>query len=523
MPKREDDIRDEIIRLDDYVFERFVTELISREIYSGLIPTSQSFDLGEDARTETSTLFLHEGNRVSLAVSKESGWGKIEKDCNRCKETNRAIDIFVFVTAGKPRRGTIDRWISDVERKYGWTLEVYTIEFLAPRASRPENEDLVEEYLAIPPLNGDYISDIEEKINRITSHYRKQIQILIPGLPEPIKRIEIDEIEKRLAERKNIVVTGDAGAGKSGIALILSQNGATKEKTSILLDARQFGSFQTNTDLRNFFDLKGPPHLAIHRLARKKNCLIIFDQLDNIAGLSSAKLTLDFIDDLCSHSDGLEIVAICRNKEKNEESILRRLTSLGFEEIVCRPISHDNVKLSFSLMGIKNYPTEMVNFCTNLLNLELVGQIHVQNDEFNYSMLLDEVQLWEQFIDTWLLREGSALGDSMISDAINMSKLGLQHPEGIFEVDFPQSLSTKRLISWNIISQRDGRMFRFRHEKFQDFLYAKDAADRWLMPKDILVEILEHKSRNIFRWIDQIYKYKNSEQRIKFLKESFNV
>lgn len=480
--------------------------------------------MGEDARTEPSTLFLHNGEWISLSISKEHSWGKVEEDCIRCQKTRRQIDILVFVTAGNPRTDTIERWKQDVSKSFNWVLEVRTIEFLAPYASRPNYEDLVDDYLSIPPLNGDGIRDIEQKVSQITSRNFRQIRNTIPGLRAPINRQEVDQIEQKLATGKNVIITGDAGVGKSGLVPFLAQNGDKKKRT-ILLDARQLGSFQLNADLRAFFDFKGPAHLAILKLSRQRGCRLIIDQLDNIAGLPSSFVVLDFIDALTSSPSSLEIVAVCRNKEQYEHDILRRLIESNFEEQICRPISLDDVKRVLSEIGISNLSNDMTEFCMNLLNLELVGQIRAQEPDFDFSMLTDEVHLWEKYIDVWRLKEGRRLGDEMLKNATSLAKLGLQHPDGIFLTDFPHTSPLQRLISWDIISpiEKNVRLYRFRHEKFQDFIYAKDATERWLMPKDILSEILAHKSRNIFNWVNLIYQHNGSEQRIKFLKEAFNV
>jgi hypothetical protein len=214
---------------------------------------------------------------------------------------------------------------------------------------------------------------------------------------------------------------------------------------------------------------------------------------------------------------------VCRNREPYEQDILRKLLSNGFEEVICNPISEKVVIHIFNYLGIVDYSREVIEFGRNFLNLELIGQIRIQEPGFNFSTLTDEVHLWQKYIEVWRIREGRHNGDEMLRIAINLARQGLNHPDSIFETDFPQSNPLKRLISWSIITSVEGRIYRFRHEKFQDFIYSLDASERLLMPNDILGEILEHKSRNIFRWVELIYAYKKSDKRIRFLEEVFNV
>src|ERR1700690_3529341 len=221
---REDNILIAIENLEGGKFERFTRELLSREMYPGLNPTSPTSDLGEDARTELTTLFLHNGLWISLAASKESTWGKIKIDCDRCKSTKRNIDILVFVTAGHPLSSTVEKWKKKVKVAYGWELVVHTMDFLAPYAARDQFASLVDDYLYIPPPDGDYIQDIENKFARLTTNFLGLVKNTIPGMNDPLPREEVITIEEQLSQDRFVVLTGEAGTGKTGITAIIARN-----------------------------------------------------------------------------------------------------------------------------------------------------------------------------------------------------------------------------------------------------------------------------------------------------------
>ena len=522
MPQREDAIRNAIQNLDDHDFERFVTALLSRDLYSGLTPTSGTHDLGEDAHTEPTTLFLHDNKWISLAISKESGWGKLNKDCTRCKTTRREINILVFVTSGNPRTDTVERWKDDVQKQYGWTLVVHTIDFLAPFASRPEYESLVDDYLAIPPPDGDYIQNIQEIFSRYTQRYLNKIPTKIKGVDLPFTRNEVEKIENHLSQKKNVILTGEAGTGKSGIAALLTYGSLRAKKNILLVDARQLGNIKTEGELRSFFNLKGPLYAAIERIGKHMGLRIIFDQMDNITGTESANLIVTLIEECVQRSTGLEIIVICRNKEVHEKDLLERFINMGFKEVISYELNEERVKTFLKNVGILNYSGKLIELGKNLLNLELISQIYHKQTNFNFTTITDEVFLWEEYIQIWLIRE-DIIGEEMLSDASKIALICLNNPEGKFIASIPISKSIQRLESWGIIHLDDGRVFKFRHEKFQDFIYARDAVERQLKPDNILKEIPSYKTQNIFKWVLQILDHRNSPMKKRFFMEVFNV
>lgn len=373
------------------------------------------------------------------------------------------------------------------------------------------------EKTTISTQGNENIKLINEKFSRITSRNLRKIQTKIPGLKESLVRNEAILIEGQLLKGQHVVLTGEAGTGKSGIAARIAQNAINTGKATLLIDARDISTSQTEKDVREYLDLT-----EIKQICEVMGCRIILDQLDNIAGLRSAKIVVELIQELVLGIDGLELMAVCRNKELHERDLLSGLLSNRLAEVICNEITQDQVANVLKSIGVIDYSSEVLSFGKNLLNLELIGQIHGQQPDFDFSTLTDVVYLWDKYIDIWYVREGRDAGEEMFKYAANLSKLGLNHPDGIIEREMPAPPALQRLISWGIITFVDGRMFRFRHEKFQDYIYARDAADRLLLPQSILDEIPDYKSRNVFWWAESIYASRNSSMRVKFFEEVFN-
>lgn len=523
---REDQIGATITKLSGDMFERFATELVSRALYPGLNPTSPSHDLGEDARTEPTTIFMHEGLWVSLVISKTDTWNKLRKDCLRCQETERRIDTIVFVTAGDPQTDAVEDWRKKVNQEFGWDLEVRALRWLAPAASRPEYEYLVDDYLGIPPPDGDFVRNIEMEFFRHTDQALKQIHLRIPGMSHSLPRNEIARVEDQLSQGKSVVLAGDVGTGKSGIGACLARSARERDKVVLLLDARRVGYIKSETELRQHLALNGPFTSAVSRVGRHKECRIIIDQLDNIAGYSSARILVETVVEL--HAlEGVEVVVISRQREGHEYKLLEHLVNEGLVELTSYPLSEDKAVKVLTEIGISQPSPELVTLGCNLLNLELIGRIKQEQPSFEFSALMDEVDLWEQYLSVLLEREavGSSAysAEQIVAEAVRLAHAGLNSEDRTFYLDIALPHPHQRLISWGIIVCEDGRVCRFRHEKLQDFLYAWDATQRNAMPTNVLNEINIHRSRNVFTWMDRIYSRRSPHLHRRFLRETFNV
>jgi hypothetical protein len=525
---REDEIRHAIEEMPGQSFEDFAFRLYARHTFPALIPTSHSHDLGEDAYTAASRIFEHGGRHISLAISKTATLDKIEEDCDRAKSTGRDIEVIVFVTTvgptgSEPTTETAGEWRKHVKEKYGWDLEVRSLRAVVPLAAGHEYEDLVDQYLSVPPLDDEYFNRIQEKVSAHTGRAMRAIKLNIPGMISSIPRSEIAKIEDTLAHNPHVVLTGSAGTGKSGIAAILAESAQRARKTILLIDSRRLGGVNNETNLRHHFDLKASLVSAIRRAQQNTGCRVIVDQLDNIAGTPAAELIVDVIVDVKQSDSSVECILICRNETDGEKLLVKRLDTNGFVILTSYPITEETARQSLAQIGIAAPSEKNVEMARNLLNLELIGRIREQQPEFDFSRLIEEIDLWDSYIELVSQREGSLFGPRLVAEATRLSGLGLRNPEGNFLIEPPHSYESSRLISWGIVDWVDGYWHHFRHEKLQDYVYASDKAARHTMPRQILREVAPHRSRNILRWMDQMYHRRNSPVREQFLREMFYV
>jgi hypothetical protein len=399
-----------------------------------------------------------------------------------------------------------------------WTKDVQTYR----NAKDGEFTFSLDTYLYVVSPDGDSLQAIRTQFLRHTERSLCQIYPLIPGITGSFPREEVARVEEQLQNGKPVILTGDAGTGKSGIGSKLARSAGEKGAAVLFLDARCVGHIQNEAQLRQHFDLNGSIHSAIERVGRYDGCRLIVDQLDNVAGSVSATVLVDLAID-CSKLEGVEVVVISRKREAHEAKLLEGLIGEAFVELTSYPLNEGKVRKALDQLGILQPSDDLVDLARNLLNLELIGKIIQEQSDFDFSALMDEVDLWEQYIQTLLERESSReSAEQIVEEAVKLAREGLNNEDRTFCLDIALPHPHQRLISWEIIVCEDGRVYRFRHEKLQDFLYAWDATQRHAMPTNVLNEINIHRSRNVFTWMDKIYSRSPHLHR-RFLRETFNV
>jgi hypothetical protein len=519
MPAREDSIKAAIQNLSGDVFERFAFRVLRNEGYAGLNPTPEGHDLGEDARTEPTTLFLHDNKWVSAFASKTARIGKLINDCKRARDTGRRIDQVVFATSGEVSRPLEEKWRERIKKEFGWNLVVHSIRWFSLVAPDDKHASLVDDYLNIPPPGGDFIHEIEDSFNRHADRALTGVRDQINGVTIP--RIELDLVEDQLSQGRRVLFTGDAGTGKSGVSKMLALAAQRRGRCVLILDARQVGHVRSESELRAHLALKGPVEAAVARVARARGCSVIIDQFDNAVGLVSA-VVLSELAIACGRLENTDAVVVSRKREAHEEKLLEQLSAAGFVELTSYLLSKR--KVSDTLRHFDVEPSEtLVDLSRNLLNLSLIATIKERQPDFDFSSVTEEVDLWEQYLEVLNRQEGVGVdpgaGETLIAEAVRLAEEGLHNSDRTFALKYPHSLAHKRLVSWNVIIPEIGEdMHRFRHEKLHDFLVAWGAVRRGELPSALHERFNVHRTRNVLVWMDKLYARRGTARRKQFLK-----
>lgn len=129
-------------------FERLCVDLLFRNGYKDIIPIEPQ-DGGRDAEELPRKGRDRDGCPSFFQFSLEAGWkAKIRKDAATLHGSGAQFTYLVFVTSRKVRGVDIDQLRAEFRSKYGWTLIVYSREWLRLQLEEA-NTDLSKKYLGI--------------------------------------------------------------------------------------------------------------------------------------------------------------------------------------------------------------------------------------------------------------------------------------------------------------------------------------------------------------------------------------
>jgi hypothetical protein len=363
----------------------------------------------------------------------------------------------------------------------------------------------------------------EDEFSYYTSQALRMIHNKLSGFEDGLPRLEIPLIEEQWQLEKPVLLSGESGTGKSGIAATLARQAA---KPVLLLDARNVASLRDEPSLRRYFNSPDPLSQTIDRMAQGNGFRLIIDQLDNLIGKESANLIINFALE-CAEAKTIEVIVISRNKEAHETRLLRRLTSGGFVEIESRKLREGAVTAVLAVLKINSPTQELVRLGQNLLNLEIICSIRRERPDFDFLLIGSEAALWEQYLEILHERESLAEGidnaDLLIATATEMARTSLREGKPAFVLEPPIKPVERRLDSWGIIVCQEGRIYCFGHEKFQDYLYARYMCEQGSRPSVVKAEVGHHRMRNILPLMEAIYAARNSVFLAPFLREVFDV
>lgn len=313
-----------------------------------------------------------------------------------------------------------------------------------------------------------------------------------------IDRPEIIQIKNiwQLADTP-IALHGEAGSGKSGIAIRLGKRLSEEGMPVLFIRATEFSPGQDPlTILQTRMAIKYPLMEALSKLSKEKPFAIILDQLDSVSETDLCKNFVGFLKSIAGIPN-IKVLAVTRSYEMQYDL---DISSLGFQQEEIGRFSDEQSINFLSRLGIDNPSQVLIDLSNNLLNLSLIAEV-IRESTLSPNAMIDEADLWKQYYDSIIKREGEAVAEDALRIACETALKG----ERIFSATFINNHSRKKLLSRGIIFEASNRRFRFRHEKLQDFLCACSLLPDQLTFPQLINKANKDSVRGILPWLHMLY------------------
>lgn len=331
-------------------------------------------------------------------------------------------------------------------------------------------------------------------------------KLQLTGSNRTLFREEVQKAETVLKSGQNVILVGEGGSGKSGIGVQLALSHDIERL--LIIDARWVDHILDANGLAHFFHAKEYLEDVLIKEAACGTFRLVIDQLDNVSEKRVAKVLVKCAVQ-CARDANIEVLVISRNRETYEKELLSDLIDGGFAEVSCLDLDSSTVIEELGAMGITNPPAQIVTLAQNILNLEIIATMKAENPGLAFDEITDEVDLWDAYFTTVRNREAENStpreADLMVRRAYELSRQVLASDSLYIDLGKPPlDDPDRKLVSNGILDQIGALRYQFRHERLQDYIYARDAIERDLNPGLVIDEIGEYKSLNAFVWINKM-------------------
>jgi len=347
-------------------------------------------------------------------------------------------------------------------------------------------------------------------------------------IPRDEVKIILDKLTSSEGKR-GVLVTGEAGVGKSGVILQVVE---ALDKKGIPLIAfrvdRLAPTDSPNQIGEQLENLPGSPAQVLANIAQGRDCILIIDQLDAVSKASGRNPNFfDCVDQIIEQAKAyprMSILLACRKFDLYSDDRMKRLTGeKGIAEIVTvSRLSHQKVQEIVSGLGLNSIllNNKQLELLSVPLHLKLLAEV-AESSEANVLNFRTAKDLYDKFWNHKKDAIHARLGNSEHwADVIHilcdyMSKhQRLSTP--IARVD-RYGKTPEWMVSEHVLIQ-EGQQYSFFHEGFFDYAFAR----RFAADDEELLDFLGSKdNQHLFRraQVRQILVYERDVERDRYLSD----
>ena len=274
--------------------------------------------------------------------------------------------------------------------------------------------------------------------------YRTLDEIIdkLPTIDQHIDRKEFIEAYNKLQAEKCILITGESGCGKSGIAASLAKNTVQRGIPVLFLDTRQYSKTVNDmADLSYFVNAEGNIKSCIEKVAKQVGSfLLVVDQLDSTLGTPASQISIELLANVKLYKNS-QVVAVSYISKSSE---YKPVLDLGFAEVSSKALDRQITIRILQNAGINNPSDVLLSIANNLFYLSILLEIVKSVDIHTVS---GDIQLLEEYLFELEKTEGGRFIQIALKIAYNKLVAG----QLIFSLPRVKDNSTNRLIQRGVI------------------------------------------------------------------------
>lgn len=343
-----------------------------------------------------------------------------------------------------------------------------------------------------------------------------------------IPRNEVDIILEKLTttdSKRGILVTGEAGVGKSGVILQVVDSLRKKGVPIIAFRLDNLSPTNLPNQVGEQLELPSSPAHVLANIAQGCACVLIIDQLDAVSTASGRnpqffECVEQIIDQVKAYPQ-MRLLLACRKFDLDYDYRLKRLTGENgiVETVTISRLSHEKVREVVAELGLNSMllNNKQLDLLSIPLHLKLLVEV-AEDSQANALSFRTAKDLYDKFWD-------------YKKDAIYAQMSSAQWTEVIYtlcdymsknqRLSAPQSRvdrygKTPELMTSEHVLILDGQQYSFFHEGFFDYAFARRFAGE---DKELLNFLGSKEQQHLFRraQIRQILLYERDAERTRYL------
>jgi hypothetical protein len=341
------------------------------------------------------------------------------------------------------------------------------------------------------------------KVEQFTNSQRPRKPLGIQRIGK-IGRFEKNEILQGWQANNQIILTGTAGSGKTGISWQIVE--ALKEKNELVLYL-DCSRISINQEILKYLQLnidkEEDVEKALKRIGQNTTLYCVLDQLDHLIRSVQPSNLVRFINKL-SNISGLRILVVVRDFEFGQS---KELKDIGFPVVRSQELQIEDATKYLEIIGMSNPPDDVVGLARNLFNLSLIADIYASGKDIRD--ISGQIQLLDRYIEHITLETGG----KTIERAIELAGKHMASPQSNLEGNLSEP-AIRRLLSRGILITDQLRRLRFRHEVMEEYICAYGLLPDTPELSKLIEKFGESSARRIISWLIGMYHEKSPHDEI---------